>query len=271
MAHRLDRRLKVRKGRIVLKGVPLNQVETLLEKRVRMPEQTDIQGIRKMLEALDDDRELMGIQANHQRAGDGPPKFDDEDLSSVEEGFWRDFLRHHRFLQQGGFVDDRDHLTADGRWASRLRLDHPIIVAEAIRGGVFEERPAPVVAGLIAPFVLDREREVLLLDSEFDEMGDAFDSLMAATHGIRRAMETWGFETPLLQFWPAAALYLWAKNTSWQELRSRIPLDEGDLVSLILRTADHLRQLCDLVDTHPQVTRTARIALQRIQREPVVY
>jgi superfamily II RNA helicase len=128
-----------------------------------------------------------------------------------------------------------------------------------------------VLAGLIAPFVTDREREVHILGMGLEEMGDAFDGLVAQTHELVRTMEAWGFVTPFLQFWPAAVLYLWAKGISWGELKRAVAQDEGDLVSLIVRTADHLRQVCDLADTHPRLAGTARLALRRIEREPAIY
>jgi hypothetical protein len=48
-----------------------------------------------------------------------------------------------------------------------------------------------------------------------------------------------------------------------------IPVDEGDLASLIVRTADHLRQVTNLSETHPDLTSTAGTAIEQILREPV--
>jgi superfamily II RNA helicase len=168
-------------------------------------------------------------------------------------------------------VDEGERLTADGRWASQLRLDHPILVAEAIRKGALDARPAPVLAGLIAPFVTDRDREPFVRDHDLSEMADAFDGLVASIHAMGVRLHQSGLVAPVLQFWPAAALYLWARGVAWAELRAAVVMDEGDLVSLIVRTADHLRQVCALGETHPALARTARLALRRIQREPAVY
>ncbi len=277
MAHRLDRKPKIRKGRLVLKGVPLPQIEALLEKRVALPEEMDVEGINQILKALRNgdlvDKGLPGAADREVRAPRIPPRPEgtNRDARGGEALLWRSFLHHLEFLKETGFVDETDRLTSDGRWASRLRLDHPILVAECIRGGVFEERSAPVLAGLIAPFVTDREREVHVLGMGLEEMGDAFDAMVTSTRTLVHAMEAWGFPTPLLQLWPAAVLYLWAKGLSWRELNKAVAQDEGDLVSLIVRTADHLRQVCDLAGTHPRLAGTARMALRRIQREPAIY
>jgi ATP-dependent RNA helicase HelY len=273
MAQRLGRDLKVRKGRVVLRGIPLAHIQALLERRLDLPEETDAQGVRNALEGVKLSEPMGQMLSVFPEDGTlqhraGPSRTTQKPGTG---GAWTSFLRHLQFLREAGFVDGEDRLTADGRWASRLRLDHPILVAEAIRQGVFEGRPAPVLAGLIAPFVTDREREVSLQARGLEEMADAFDALMTGTQEMGELMAEKGFPTPVLQFWPAAALCLWAKGASWAELRAAVAMDEGDLVSLIVRTADHLRQVCNLAESHPHLVRMSRMALQRIQREPAIY
>jgi ATP-dependent RNA helicase HelY len=268
MAHRLDRKARVRKGRLVLKGVPLSQIDAVLDRQIPLPPEDDLEGMCMVLDDLNAQTILYGRDQElaPMNSGGGQGDFD-------RDGgwLWKDFIKHLQFLRDTGFVDEQDRLTADGRWASQLRLDHPILVAEAIRGGLFEGRSAAVLAGLIAPFVTDREREVFILGMDLEDIGDAFDALVAGIQRMRKAMKKRQFPSASLQFWPAAVLSLWAKGMSWSELCQVVALDEGDLVALIVRTADHIRQICALSKTHPNLVRTARSALQRIQREPAVY
>ena len=74
---------------------------------------------------------------------------------------------------------------------------------------------------------------------------------------------------PQVFFWPAAALFLWARGISWEQLIAIIPVDDGDMASLIVRTADHLRQVANLKETHPDLAKTAGTAIEHILREPV--
>jgi hypothetical protein len=46
--------------------------------------------------------------------------------------------------------------------------------------------------------------------------------------------------------------------------------DEGDLAMLIFRTADNLRQLVSLEDTHPGLAGKAKSCIRLLLREPVV-
>ncbi len=46
---------------------------------------------------------------------------------------WTEFQRHLRLLKEEGFVDERDRLTQNGVWSSKLRLDQPLLIAECLR------------------------------------------------------------------------------------------------------------------------------------------
>jgi hypothetical protein len=47
-------------------------------------------------------------------------------------------------------------------------------------------------------------------------------------------------------------------------------MDEGDLAMIILRTADHLKQIEALSETHPRLASTAKEAVRLLLREPVL-
>jgi len=164
-------------------------------------------------------------------------------------------------------------LTPDGRWASCLRLDHPLLIAEAIRRRIFDGASPPTLVGLIAPFVVDKTREVEVPGNGRREMEDLrvrFIKMVRTLDQLQELKRIRGFETLQIQFWPAASLLFWANGMAWDELIRLIAIEEGDMAMLVLRTADHLRQLFDLDKTHPHLAKTARKALPMILREPVL-
>ena len=61
-------------------------------------------------------------------------------VDSAQEQLWRSFLKHYRLLQAEGYVDEDGKLTRDGMWASKLRLDQPLLISEGIRKNVFPQR-----------------------------------------------------------------------------------------------------------------------------------
>lgn len=195
-----------------------------------------------------------------------------EQMKGRGGGLWLGFRRHMRFLKETGFVDDNNQLTPDGLWASKLRLDQPLVIAEAIRTGALNGVSPEIMAGGLAPFVWDRTLEVApKVDGVFNltELEKRFSLILDHIERIRALKNKRGFDTPAILFWPAAALFMWAKGVPWEHLLTFVPVDEGDMASLIMRTTDHLRQVAALEETHPQLTAVAQEAIKLILREPV--
>jgi superfamily II RNA helicase len=195
------------------------------------------------------------------------------EIDQVRHRLWYDFLKHHAFLKETDFVDAKGQLTQDGIWASRLRLDQPLLIAEAIRRNLFDTVSPEMLVTLIAPFVIDKYQEVDLNPAvEVDQttVREMFNKMINSLRSIRTLEKERGFEGISLQFWPAATLYAWACGKSWEEIIKLTGVDEGDLSMLILRTADNLRQIALLKDTHPDLARKAREGIFLILREPVL-
>lgn len=193
-------------------------------------------------------------------------------IDGVGDTLWISFKRHLRFLKEAGFVNESGRLTQDGVWASKLRLDQPLLIAEAIRNNGFSNISPEVMAGSIALFVWDRKKEIetrLERFEDLDIMLNTFDKLMESMEGIMRLMDKRGFHYPQIMFWPGAALFQWTRGISWEVLLKCIPIGEGDMASLIVRTADHLRQVQNLRETHPELAQTAGKAMELMLREPV--
>lgn len=194
-------------------------------------------------------------------------------IHSVENLLWNEFQHHLQFLVLNGFADDQGGLTSDGIWASKLRLEHPLIIAELIRKGVLNRLSPELLCGIVAIFVNDKFRDLDInsgmkwnkrpLISAYYRMKDAVAEIM-------KLKQQNGFAVPQTQFWPAAALYSWCSGETWENVIHLTSVDEGDLAMLVFRTADNLRQLTALKETHPELASIAQGCLQMILREPVI-
>jgi superfamily II RNA helicase len=184
-----------------------------------------------------------------------------------------EFHRHLDLLQELAYVDPEGTPTYDGRWAAKLRLDHPLLIAELIREGALAGLKPRELAGVVAPFVMDKDKEILVsreLWHHTRRFWKRFQGIARTLRPLMKVMASRGFEIPSIMFWPAAALYLWSEDIDWGELTAHVDADEGDLAMLVLRTADHLRQLVSLHDEHPEMADTAREAVNLIMRPPLV-
>ncbi|MFC1884245.1 DEAD/DEAH box helicase [Thermodesulfobacteriota bacterium] len=195
-----------------------------------------------------------------------------DQMQGMGEVLWISFKKHLRFLKETGFVDQRDNLTRDGIWTSKLRLDQPLLIAEAIRKGAFNNNSPQYLAAGIAPFVWDRAQEVDIRVKSLPRMSGLelfFNGIVDSLDEILSLKKSRGFETQPIYFWPAIALHLWAQGADWELLIDLFPVNEGDMASLITRTADHLRQVANLHDTHFDIATMARDAIGLVMREPV--
>ncbi len=192
--------------------------------------------------------------------------------NAVRETLWADFIRHLNFLKAEGYVKDNGALTGDGRWASQLRIDHPLMIAEGLRLGLFPGSDPCLLAALIAVFVYDRE-----IDVEFDQskvpktLMNAYNELRdgLAPHTERKTIH--GFSVRPIPLWAAATIYAWAKGLDWERALTIADMTEGDLAMLVSRTADNLRQMTSLDDVYPDIAMTSAQSISLILREPVVY
>jgi ATP-dependent RNA helicase HelY len=190
---------------------------------------------------------------------------------AVRMAQWNDFMRHLAFLKEEGFVTHEDRLTHDGVWASQLRLDQPLMIAEGLRKGVFPDSDPALLAALVAPFVHDRDTEVKLDESGVPK------GLLKSYEGMKRALAPLaerkvvrGFEVRPISLWPAATIFAWANGRPWEKVLEIAGMAEGDLAMLVTRTADSLRQVASLAKAYPAVAQRAAEAIAVILREPVV-
>jgi len=142
-------------------------------------------------------------------------------LKDEQKQLWRDFLHHLNFLKDTGYVTEQGALTPDGKWASQLRVDEPIMIAQGLRLGIFPESDPALLAAVIASFVNERES-----DDRIEKMFKAkklfstFSKVKTSLEPFAEQMTDRGFEVRPLFLRPAATLYAWASGQSWEKVLS---------------------------------------------------
>lgn len=206
--------------------------------------------------------------ASYQRSRQEAPKRGQGERSDL----WTDFQRHLQLLKEEGFVDGGNRLTDNGIWASKLRLDQPLLIAECLRKNVFPHDDAQLLAAVVAPFVYDGDQELAVLRKELPRrLTRAYDRIVAALAGLAERLKEGGFPVVPLFLWPAAVIYDWAAGGDWNRIIRKAGIADGDMAMLIMRTADNLRQIASLHETHTETSALAVKAREAILREPVVF
>ncbi|MGD8513763.1 MAG: hypothetical protein PVG85_07405, partial [Deltaproteobacteria bacterium] len=191
---------------------------------------------------------------------------------AVRLRLWNDFLKHLEFLKGEGFVTQENNLTSDGLWASQLRLDQPLMIAEGLRTGVLPDSDPALLGALVAPFVYDRDVEERLDEATVPKgLLRAYQKMIKALTPLMERKVIGGFEVRPIVLWPAATIYAWANGQPWERALEIGGMAEGDLAMLVTRTADHLRQIASLTKVYPAIARSALEAIAMILREPVAF
>ena len=186
----------------------------------------------------------------------------------------RGFARHLQFLKERGYVTAGGEPTEVGLWASQLRVDQPLLIAECLRQGVLPRSDPAVLAAIIASFVNEREKDDpsapwLAGRGLPKTLERSFVAVQRSTRSLVSHLGRRGFDVRPLYFRPAATMYAWASGRSWEAVLQSSGMGEGDLAMLVSRTADNLRHLRTLGAVFPRVAATAGEAVDLIVREPV--
>ncbi|MFZ3045391.1 MAG: DEAD/DEAH box helicase [Desulfatirhabdiaceae bacterium] len=181
------------------------------------------------------------------------------------------FQAHLQFLQETHYVSTNGELTSAGLWASRLRVDQPLLIAEGFRHGVFPNTNPELLAAMMALFATERDTGDALNHRILPEnLVRAFQLVRRTLRPFIETMRLAGFETRKLSIGPAAVVYAWASGMAWEDVVTFSESSEGDLVMLMLRTADNLRHVHALGQAFPDAAKTAMDAIDLLFREPVV-
>jgi superfamily II RNA helicase len=185
---------------------------------------------------------------------------------------WDDFTSHLNFLKEAGYVTETGALTEEGRWASQLRVDQPLLIAEGFRRGLLPQKNPHLLAAVIAAFVSERETDTKIPKKQIPpNLLGAFERVVKGLRPFAWQMLKRGFQARVLHLRPVVAIYAWTNGEPWESVRVMAEMEEGDLVMLILRTADNLRHIRGLRRAFPQAAHAADQAIALILREPVVF
>lgn len=195
-----------------------------------------------------------------------------EKRQDEDEGYyWRRFCSLYELLREIGQLDEADKPTAAGALTGQIRADNELFVSMLIQDGLFEGLLPSEVAGVACALSFDSNRENLY--SQFavsPAVQAALSTGVQAAKRLRRLQEKYRVQVPILLNPLACGLIeAWAQGLPWDQVTSATNIAEGDLVRIVRRTADLLRQFSRSPDMPRKLAQAARAALPLILRDPV--
>ncbi|MEQ1606220.1 MAG: helicase-related protein [Pyrinomonadaceae bacterium] len=190
-----------------------------------------------------------------------------DDLS---DRIWLPFEQRAMVLDHFGYLDfESETVTESGKWLADLRIDRPLLVGEALKEGIFDDLKISEAAGLMASVASDADRsygEMRSTRNMTDILGD-FEGLVVMVSNVEWRNGVVPAEE--INYSAAAAAERWTAGMAWDDLVDRTKAEEGDLVRLLSRTGEALRQLANLRDSNPAAAAIALAASEAILRDPV--
>ena len=117
------------------------------------------------------------------------------------EFLWLDFTDHMDFLAAEKFVTKEGKLTEDGIWASKLRVDSPLLVAQGIRKNLLPQRDPALLAAIIATFVNEKDVYLASHKGRYVILFGQFASMAEAQEQANRLQAEFGLREPWLRNW----------------------------------------------------------------------
>lgn len=183
-----------------------------------------------------------------------------------------DFYRHFDFLKIFDYVNPDGTLTKDGKWAAKLRVDQPLMIAEAFREDAFSQSDPILLAAMMAAFVNEDETDDRMTKGLIPRnLANSFFNMKNKLRPFSRRMIEHGFDVRIFFLRPAVSIFAWASGQPWEKVVAISEMEEGDLAMLILRTADNLRHIRALFNVFPEVAETSGKSIDLIMREPVFF
>jgi ATP-dependent RNA helicase HelY len=190
--------------------------------------------------------------------------------SKPDNRIWQPFDDKARVLAHFGYLDyDAEVVTESGKWLADLRIDRPLLVGEALRQGMFDELTISQMSGLMASVASDADRsygEMHATRRMVDILAD-FEDIVVSVSNVEWKNGVEPVED--INYSAAAAAERWTAGMEWDELVDRTRAEEGDLVRLLSRTGEALRQLANLRESSPAAAGTAFAASEAILRDPI--
>ncbi len=184
--------------------------------------------------------------------------------------YWLEFLKLVNVLTQAGFVEDASP-TKKGHVAAVLRGDNELWLGLALLSGELDHLTPPQLAACCCALVSEPPRPqswVTMLPSTAVE--EAVEGLRHVRRDLlKRQRQQEVFLPCWLEVKLCGLVEQWAGGASWEELGRMSNLDEGDLVRLLRRTLDFLRQIPYAPSLSPLLKQTATQAQVLVDRFPI--
>lgn len=185
----------------------------------------------------------------------------------------REFDRVTKVLLSLGYLDEEDEalvVSDQGKWLRRIYSEQDLVIAQALRDGIWNDLTAPALAGAIAAVMYeprsDEPSPIPRFTGTMAPMGQALRETSACAREIIALEADFDLEvTTPLDMGLVLPMFHWASGLGLDIVLADTDLAAGDFVRWARQVLDLLDQVA-LVAPTPRLRRTAREAMDEIRR-----
>ena len=186
------------------------------------------------------------------------------------ELYWRQFRNIANLLNKRGYLNDSNRPTPDGQMMGQIRAENELFVAEILKSGLLATLTPEQLAGVISCIVTDNSRYEQEAFSISPEVLATTEAIVKLQRNLTKQQDRAHISLPINCTPLVAGLTeAWAQGISWDKLIETSKLDEGDVVRMLRRTCDVLRQIARIPEVSSEQATLARHAHKAIYKDPI--
>ena len=184
--------------------------------------------------------------------------------------YWRQFLNLMKVAELTGHLAD-NYPTQKGFMTAAARVENEIFFVELIVRGILDNLSYAELAAVICAVVTEETRANFYQKYKTGKkVRKTIYECQDLMRKLWRLQQEYDVTVPInLTSDYSGFIEQWALGMEWEDLIANSEVGEGDLVRIFKRTIDLLRQLTVIPNVNPELVKTAGMAIDCINRDPV--
>ena len=193
-----------------------------------------------------------------------------KNVANQKDIYWNKFLAHKDILEKMGYLEN-GYPTDAGITCSMIRAENELYISEIILKGVLEGLEPYELASVICALVTEDLRSDVYPNQPISKnTRKALNKIKEIRRKIAVLQRDYEITTEMyLNSYYCPLVEQWVQDTPWEDIAKQVDSSEGDIVRILKRVVDVLRQLTILPNISEEVKNNAKAAIQSILKEPV--
>ena len=195
----------------------------------------------------------------------------EELIERSRTSYWRQFMALEAVLSEVGYMVDH-RPTWEGEMAASFRATNILLLGEIVLSGILEELEPAELAGVASALVLGDARVSMMRPLEPSKNAEwTIQAVCAIASDVEALQERYDVHVPvLINSTFSGITEFWCRGTSWRDVREFLgDENEGDLIKVMRRTLDILRQFGHAPHVSERLSELCRQAEELLDRDEV--